>query len=189
MFHDCNSQGISLTIRHFGEKLRGSKKLSSHPSPFRKEDVTLKLSRDCTFPLSFSHMFQMRVTLSCLFSFFIDSSCSLTGISITVSCSGTNMLLVDCMSSASDEPVKTKTKNIYQLNERYLEQGSRSGKSPGKQKFFKAKEKSENSVSSRGNTKSFLKVSEKSGKFRFCLPLGLGKSFLVGKGNVVSKDI
>ena len=58
---------------------------------------------------------------------------------------------------------------------------SRSGKSPGKTDFFfKVRKKSRNSVSSQGNTKFYLKGSE--------MP-GFGKGFLVGKSNVVSKDI
>ena len=42
---------------------------------------------------------------------------------------------------------------------------SRSGKSPEKQIFFKVRKKSRNSVSSQGNTKFYLKVSEKAGNF------------------------
>ena len=49
------------------------------------------------------------------------------------------------------------------------------------------KEKSGNFVSSQGNSKFYLKVRKKSGNLIFGQPLGLGKGFLVGKDNVVSK--
>ena len=56
----------------------------------------------------------------------------------------------------------------------------------GKTDFFS---RSGNSISSQGNTKFYLKVSEKSGYF-LGEPLGLGKGFLVDKGGkVVSKVI
>ena len=48
-----------------------------------------------------------------------------------------------------------------------------SGKSQGKTKFFQGQEKSRNSVSSQGNAKFHLKVSEKAENFIFGLPPGL----------------
>lgn len=49
--------------------------------------------------------------------------------------------------------------------------------------------RSPQSGKSQGNSKFYLKVSEKSGNFIFVKLQGLQKSFLVSKGNVFSKNI
>ena len=59
----------------------------------------------------------------------------------------------------------------------------------GKNTFSSRSEISTGILYRQGNTKFYLKVSEESEYFIFGSPSGLGKGFLVGKGNVVSKDI
>ena len=54
-----------------------------------------------------------------------------------------------------------------------------------KHNFFKVRKQSGNSVSSKGNAKLYLKLSETLGNFFLGQPPGLGRGFLIGKGDVL----
>ena len=83
----------------------------------------------------------------------------------------------------------SRSKNIEEILEISGLPWHSQGKVREKQNFQVQEKVKEFCINNRANTKFYLKVSEKSGYFIEGQPLGLGKGFLVGKGNVVSNDI